>query len=118
MSDVWRVHLRIGANGSEYENAGIIADDPYSAIAAAIGEIPPSVQVLQVARFVDIDAGWELVHGGEDLSGKPAAALERDPTLGGKLHDVHGGPGQDCWCGYAGHDPALAAAGGGTDGQA
>ncbi len=50
-------------------------------------------------------------HGGEDLSGKLAAALERDPTLGGKLHDVHGGPCQDCWCGYAGHDPRPAAEG-------
>ena len=31
--------------------------------------------------------------------------LAIDPTLGGKLHDVHGGPGQDCWCGYVGHEP-------------
>ncbi len=38
------------------------------------------------------------------------AALERDATLGGKLHDVHGGPGEDCWCGYAGHDPQAASA--------
>ena len=34
-----------------------------------------------------------------------ARALAADPTLGGKLHDVHGGPGEDCWCGYVGHDP-------------
>ena len=31
-------------------------------------------------------------------------ALKADPTLGGKLHDIHGGPGEDCWCGYTGHD--------------
>lgn len=61
MSDVWRVRLRIGANGSEYENAGIIADDPYAAIAEAIGSILPTVTVADVSRFIDTDAGWETV---------------------------------------------------------
>lgn len=32
-------------------------------------------------------------------------AVALDPALGGKLHDIHGSPGQDCWCGYVGHDP-------------
>ena len=67
MSDVWRVRLRIGANGSEYENAGIITDDPYAAIAEAIAGILPTVEVLQVARFTDTGAGWELVYGPEVL---------------------------------------------------
>lgn len=67
MSDVWRVRLRIGANGSEYENAGIIAEDPYAAVAEAIGEIGPSVRVIQVARDV-IDEGWLVVYSAESGS--------------------------------------------------
>lgn len=41
----------------------------------------------------------------EDAWAAYKEALANDPILGGKLHDIHGGPGEDCWCGYVGHDP-------------
>ena len=52
---------KIGVNGSEYENAGNIADDPYAAVAEAITEILPTVQVAEVSEFTDLDAGWRTV---------------------------------------------------------
>lgn len=48
----------------------------------------------------------EAVKPPEPMSPDLVRAVAIDPTLGGKLHDVHGGPGEDCWCGYVGHEPS------------
>ena len=49
----------------------------------------------------------EEVADEEEMPPDLIRALKADPTLGGKLHDIHGGPGEDCWCGYIGHDPPV-----------
>jgi hypothetical protein len=62
MSSVYRVSLKIGANDTECENAGIVADGPLEAAAQAICEILPSVRVIEVSEFLDAEAGWKLVY--------------------------------------------------------
>jgi hypothetical protein len=48
---------------------------------------------------------WE--HRDAFMAGYLAAVLTADPTLGGKLHQVHGGAGTTCWCGYIGHEASA-----------
>jgi hypothetical protein len=42
-----------------------------------------------------------------DRSGwmKATITVPADPGPEGppRVHDIHGGPGEDCWCGYVGH---------------
>ena len=67
----------------------------------ALGERPPEVahegprQVVlpRLGMAINIEHEAWLKHA--------------DQAPGGKLHDIHGGPGENCWCGYVGHDPVL-----------
>jgi hypothetical protein len=62
LSSVYRARLKIGANDTECENAGIVADNPLEAAAQAICEILPSVRVTEVSEFPDTGNNWKQVY--------------------------------------------------------
>jgi hypothetical protein len=59
--DLFRVIVQIGEGGPLIENAGVVASGPAAAVASALAELAAAARIVEVAQYIDGEAGWAPV---------------------------------------------------------